>query len=218
MFNDSTPLAVTAVLWLLLLFSLASWSVIFVKAWRQWRAGRSDRAFAADFWQAADIHTGCAQAEGRTSPLARLCSAGAATLRELGNGTADLRHSGERKNILERTLRQQVQSEQTLQESGLTLLASIGSTSPFVGLFGTVWGIMHALQAINGSGAAGLEVVAGPVGESLIATALGIATAIPAVLAYNIYLRRVRVKVAELEHFATDFLHLTLKSERNGER
>jgi biopolymer transport protein ExbB len=91
------------------------------------------------------------------------------------------------------------------------ILASIGSTAPFVGLFGTVWGIMNALQDISVSGSAGLDVVAGPVGEALIATAVGIATAIPAVLAYNYGLRRVRLYVAELEAFANDFLHLALK-------
>ncbi len=216
MFNDSTPLAVTAVLWILLLFSVASWTVIFAKGWRQWRTGRSDRTFAAAFWQAADLRGGCARARGRASPLARLCVAGTNALEESGHDATDIRHRGERKDILERTLRQQVQKEQTQLEAGLTLLASIGSISPFVGLFGTVWGIMHALHAIAQSGAAGLDVVAGPVGESLIATAFGIATAIPAVLAYNFYLRRTRVKVAELEHFATDFLNLTLKSKLNG--
>ena len=97
-------------------------------------------------------------------------------------------------------------------ESGLMVLASIGSTAPFVGLFGTVWGIMHALQDISRTGSAGLDVVAGPIGEALIATAVGIATAIPAVLAYNYGLRQVRLYGAELEAFANDFLHLALKS------
>jgi biopolymer transport protein ExbB len=81
-----------------------------------------------------------------------------------------------------------------------------------VGLFGTVWGIMHALQNISAGGSAGLDAVAGPVGEALIATAIGIATAIPAVLAYNYGLRRVRLYVAELDDFATDFLHLAMKA------
>jgi biopolymer transport protein ExbB len=92
------------------------------------------------------------------------------------------------------------------------VLASVGSTAPFVGLFGTVWGIMHALQDISRSGSAGLDVVAGPIGEALIATAIGIATAIPAVLAYNYGLRRVNLYGAELEAFADDFLHHVLKS------
>jgi biopolymer transport protein ExbB len=215
---SSTSLAVTAVLWALLVFSLASWSVILAKGWGQWRTSRINRDFATRFWHAPDLGTGSREAESHNAPLARLCQAGAKQLHELKQGVSDLAHRGEVGDILERTLRQQVQKEQTAMESGLTLLASVGSISPFVGLFGTVWGIMHALQDIAKSGSAGLDVVAGPVGEALIATALGIATAIPAVLAYNFFLRRVRVSVAEMEHFAADFLHLAIKTERNGGR
>lgn len=214
----STSLAVTAVLWALLGFSVASWTVIFVKGWGQWRSGRVNRAFAARFWHASDLTSGSREAESHDAPLARLCLAGARELSALKSGTDDLAHRGEVGDILERTLRQQVQKEQTAMESGLTLLASVGSISPFVGLFGTVWGIMHALQDIAKNGSAGLDVVAGPVGEALIATALGIATAIPAVLAYNFFLRRVRVAVAEMEHFAADFLHLAIKTDRKGGR
>jgi biopolymer transport protein ExbB len=92
------------------------------------------------------------------------------------------------------------------------MLASIGSTAPFVGLFGTVWGIMHALQDISQAKSASLDVVAGPIGEALIATAIGIAAAIPAVLAYNYFLRRIKLFEAELEYFATDFLNLAVKT------
>jgi biopolymer transport protein ExbB len=214
----TSSLAVTAVLWMLLLFSVASWTVIFVKGWKQWRLGRANRVFAERFWHASDLEAAAGEAQHRDAPLARLCLAGTRELSSLRAGTNDLAHRGEVGDILERTLRQQVQKEQTAMEGGLTLLASVGSISPFVGLFGTVWGIMHALQDIARSGSAGLDVVAGPVGEALIATALGIATAIPAVLAYNFFLRRVRVGVAEMEHFAADFLHLVLKSERKGGR
>jgi biopolymer transport protein ExbB len=213
---NSPSLAVNAVLWALLTLSVASWTVIFVKGWRQWRSRAADREFAARFWHAPDLTVAGTEAQGRDAPLARLCQAGTRQLAELGRGTADLAHRGEAGDILERTLRQQVQKEQTAMEGGLTLLASVGSISPFVGLFGTVWGIMHALEGIAKNGSAGLDVVAGPVGEALIATALGIAAAIPAVLAYNFFLRRVRVAVAEMEYFAADFLHLALKTERKG--
>lgn len=211
---NSTSLAVTAVLWALLVFSVASWTVIFVKGWKHWRLVQGNRAFAARFWHAPSLEAGKREAEACPAPLARLCLAGSRELTGPGQNVADLLHSGDRQDILERSLRQQVQKEQTAMESGLTLLASVGSISPFVGLFGTVWGIMHALQDIAKNGSAGLDVVAGPVGEALIATALGIATAIPAVLAYNFFLRRVRVAVAEMEHFAADFLHLAIKTER----
>jgi biopolymer transport protein ExbB len=100
-----------------------------------------------------------------------------------------------------------------LLDSGLGWLASIGSTSPFIGLFGTVWGIMHALKDIGAKGNASLEVVAGPIGEALIATALGIAVAIPAVIAYNVFLRQNRRVIASLEHVATDFLRSCIEND-----
>jgi biopolymer transport protein ExbB len=90
----------------------------------------------------------------------------------------------------------------TKLESGLPILATIGSTAPFIGLFGTVWGIMHALKGISATGSAGLDVVAGPIGEALIATAMGIAAAIPAVLAYNFLLNRVRLTTTDMSQFS----------------
>lgn len=87
-------------------------------------------------------------------------------------------------------------------ESGLPVLATVGSTAPFIGLFGTVWGIMHALQGISATGSAGLDVVAGPIGEALIATAMGIAAAIPAVMAYNYLLNRIRLTATDMSQFS----------------
>ena len=109
------------------------------------------------------------------------------------------------------TLNDQAQPMETL-EQGLAMLASIGSTAPFVGLFGTVWGIMHALEGISKAKSASLDVVAGPIGEALVATAIGIAAAIPAVLAYNYFLRKMKLCEAELDYFATDFFNLAVKS------
>jgi biopolymer transport protein ExbB len=109
---------------------------------------------------------------------------------------------------LEQALRKQTQDEQRRMESGLTMLASIGSTAPFVGLFGTVMGIMNAMHDISASGSASLDVVAGPIGDALIATAIGIAVAVPAVLAYNFFLRRAKHHRASLEHFVDGFLHI----------
>jgi biopolymer transport protein ExbB len=94
-------------------------------------------------------------------------------------------------------------------------LATIGSTAPFVGLFGTVWGIMKALTDIGSTGSASLDVVAGPIGEALVATGVGIAVAVPAVIAYNFFIRRIRLIGADLEDFATDFVNL---SQRTGFR
>ncbi len=125
---------------------------------------------------------------------------------------ADLEHSWDRKELLERHLRQQIQKEYAAREAGLAVLASVGSTAPFVGLFGTVFGIIHALTAIGKSGSASIDVVAGPIGEALVATGVGIAVAVPAVLAYNFYVRRLKVSALDLDNYASDLLNLAHKS------
>jgi biopolymer transport protein ExbB len=104
--------------------------------------------------------------------------------------------------LLQQALNDAQHELRTKLESGLSILATIGSTAPFIGLFGTVWGIMHALKGISATGSAGLDVVAGPIGEALIATAMGIAAAIPAVLAYNFLLNRVRLASTDMSHFS----------------
>lgn len=211
MFGSSSAI-VNGTLWLLIAFSVATWTLIVMKGWLQLKLSRQNADFAKIFWGARGLkeaEQAVANAEGS---LARLCQAGFAALRDMDKGEQNLQQSGDKRDILERCLRQQVQKEQRALENGQMVLASIGSTAPFVGLFGTVWGIMHALTEISKSGSAGLDVVAGPIGEALVATAFGIATAIPAVLAYNYGLRRMRLYVAEMDDFATDFLHLAMKA------
>lgn len=209
----SNSAILNATLWTLLAFSIITWTLILVKGWRQWQYTQQNQRCAAAFWAAQGLDKAESITATLQGPLARLCQAGFAELRDLASGTQhNLQHSGDRQDILERCLRKHVQQEQHRLESGLTVLASIGNTAPFVGLFGTVWGIMHALQDISSTGSAGLDVVAGPIGEALISTAIGIATAIPAVLAYNYGQRRVRLMVSEMEEFATDFLHLAMKA------
>ncbi len=203
-----------ATLWLLITFSVITWTIIVVKAGHQWRLTKQNRQFHQAFWRAKDLQAAVQALKDAPGPLAHVCRTGSGVMEEMRRANdGDLQHSGDLRETLERTLRQEVQNLQGTLDSGLMPLASIGSTAPFVGLFGTVWGIMHALQDIGQSGSAGLDVVAGPIGEALIATALGIATAVPAVLAYNYFLRRLRVNVAQLENFATDFLHLGMKSD-----
>lgn len=204
-FTDST--AVNLALSVLLAFSLVTWGLIFSKGWLQWRMRQENAGFAVAFWQAADLAAAEKVADKATGNLARLALAGFETLRQM-SGQKNLGTTGDRQAVLERSLSQQVQKEQHSLEAGLMLLASIGSTSPFVGLFGTVWGIMAAMESIARSGSAGLEVVAGPVGEALLATAIGIATAVPAVLAYNYGVRMTRLNVAEMDRFAHDFQRL----------
>ena len=207
----SSPV-VAATLWLLAAFSVLTWTLIVVKAMLQLRLARQNGTFQRAFWAAPGLVEAEVITTAARGPVARLARAGFASLRATSRGARSLQQCGERQDVLERTLRQAVQEEQHRLESGLIVLASIGSTAPFVGLFGTVWGIMHALQDISRTGQAGLDVVAGPIGEALVATAIGIATAVPAVLAYNYGLRRLKLYVAELDGFATDFLHLAMKA------
>ena len=213
MIHLSPSAAVNATLFLLLSFSLVTWFLIFTKSWMQWKLNTLDEDFRTRFWAAANLIEAEKAAQGNEGSLARLFRAGTKSLREADKAGQSLQLSGDRQDILERGLRQQVQIEQHRLESGLMVLASIGSTAPFVGLFGTVWGIMTALQDIARAGTAGLDVVAGPVGEALIATAIGIAAAIPAVLAYNYGVRKVRLMVADLERFANDFLHVAMRTD-----
>lgn len=214
--NDVTlNLIVQGALYTLVLFSVVTWILIFVKGFQHWRVGRRDRAFSSRFWSASSLDAAAALADA-DSPKARLAASGFDALRAGGEDTAsDLEHSWDRKELLERHLRQQIQKEYQALESGLAVLASIGSTAPFVGLFGTVFGIIHALAAIGKSASASIDVVAGPIGEALIATGIGIAVAVPAVLAYNFYVRRLKVTGADLDSYATDFVNL---AQKNGFR
>jgi biopolymer transport protein ExbB len=107
------------------------------------------------------------------------------------------------REILELNLRRQIQKERHTTEKGLAVLASIGTTSPFIGLFGTVFGILHALTSISSAGNASLDVVAGPIGEALVATGIGIAVAVPAVLAFNYFVRKLKLQAADLDDYAS---------------
>ncbi len=215
LFSIDSPI-VAGTLLLLLLLSVATWSIALFKLRRQKQDKARNRAFLDDFWAARDWHAAEGVAGLGEGDVARLAQAGFAELKTLGADRQDLMHTGAPQEVLERQLRQQVQNIQRYHERGLAELATIGSTAPFVGLFGTVWGIMHALQNIGQSGSASLDVVAGPIGEALVATAIGIATALPAVLAYNYFLRHLRLRVTELENFALDFMRLALKHNFKG--
>ncbi len=210
LFSINSPI-VYATLVLLILLSIATWSIALFKLWKQWQAKKDDRAFNDSFWSVREWSEAEKAAQNSQGDIARLAQAGFAELKTLSESQQDLKHVGAPRDVLERQLRQQLQNIQRYHERGLAELASIGSTAPFIGLFGTVWGIMHALQDISKSGSASLDIVAGPIGEALIATAIGIATALPAVLAYNFFLRRLKVHVTDLENFAHDFMRLAQK-------
>ncbi|HQR51323.1 MAG TPA: MotA/TolQ/ExbB proton channel family protein [Methylophilaceae bacterium] len=208
---DAVPDIVDAVLWLLAALSVLTWAIMFFKAYAFWADRRGNGRLLEGFGRAGQVRDVRPVVAHASCTLANVGRAGLAELQALPHdaSTLDIK---DRREMLHHALRQQIHLEQSRLENGLAVLASVGSTSPFIGLFGTVWGIMHALKAISASGSAGLDVVAGPIGEALIATAMGIAAAIPAVLAYNYFLRKVRLSVAAMEHFADRFLHLAIKS------
>jgi biopolymer transport protein ExbB len=198
---------------LLIILSVVTWSIALFKTWKQFQAKMQDKEFIERFWAAREWAEAQKVAQEGQGDFARLAQAGFAEIKTLGEVKQDLKHMGKPHDVLERQLVQQLQNIQRRHERGQAELATIGSTSPFVGLFGTVWGIMHALQDIGKSGSASLDVVAGPIGEALVATAIGIAVALPAVLFYNFFLRRLKVHVTDLENFAHDFMRLAQKHD-----
>jgi biopolymer transport protein ExbB len=205
-----------SVAWLLLAMSVASWFVIFAKGLAALRIRRGGRVGIARFWAASSVDEGIEalrreDREGIFAPLAEQMRQVRLVPPDPPNAT--LGQSGDRHEVAVRVLRQQMTASSTRLEAGLTLLASVGSTAPFIGLFGTVWGIYHALIAIAGSGQVLIDRVAGPVGEALIMTAAGLAVAIPAVLGYNAFTRLNRITLAELDGFANDLAALASHRE-----
>lgn len=199
---------VDLVLVLLGLLSVGTWSIIVWKIKHKAKLKREDKRFLKEFWDARDWHAAekiAAQDGGDYASLARTGFA------EITLQSTGLKSPENLRTNLERLFRQQLQNIARSNEKGLTELATVGSASPFIGLFGTVWGIKNALTEIGKAGQAGLDVVAGPIGEALIATAIGIAVALPAVLAYNYFLRQMNLRTTELENFCEDFLRLAEK-------
>lgn len=193
-----------AVAIVLLLMSIASWVVILWKAWALRRAkGDAARGVAA-FWQAGSLSDAVARLGEQDRSRLVLPLVQATQLPDAGTLAA----VGDRGQQLTRSLRDALQAIAARLHFGQTLLATVGAISPFVGLLGTVWGIYHALIGIAGSGQISIERVAGPVGEALIMTAAGLAVAIPAVLAYNWFARRIGGIEATLEGFAHDLREL----------
>ncbi|MGZ5051946.1 MAG: MotA/TolQ/ExbB proton channel family protein [Methylobacter sp.] len=213
----------------LLLMSVGSWTLMIVKAVQARRIKNSSAIFLGRFWQTAastknstaepvPVSSIAAAMRGMIdkaeTPFARL------TLQGFNAAIHHIRYTGQRPSnatqdhsrydeFITQALRRTIGQEHMRLENGLTLLASVGSIAPFIGLFGTVWGIYHALGTIAASGLATIDKVAGPVGEALIMTAFGLAVAIPAVLAYNALVRENRVLMGEVETFAHD-LHTYL--------
>jgi biopolymer transport protein ExbB len=205
---DGGPVSI-AVAIILLVMSIASWYLMLAKSVQLLRARKATATYIKDFWQAATLDAAIRNQSG-SSPVARLAQqAVEAAEHHQQHATKRLGDVCTQDEFIARVMRRAISQENARLESGLTVLASVGSVAPFVGLFGTVWGIYHALASISISGQATLDKVAGPVGEALIMTAIGLAVAIPAVLAYNALVRGNRVLLAQIEGFAHD-LHTLL--------
>src|SRR5690242_11703226 len=210
----------TAVLVLLLTLSVASWYLILTKGLNNLLVRRRADTFLKRFWSAGSLQeVNSTLKEGSDdnafAHLAQVAINAAADSEK--HGLQKLAAAGGTSEFITRALRNGLDQEATRVENGLTVIASAGSAAPYIGLFGTVWGIYHALVQIGLSGQGTLDKVAGPVGEALIMTALGLAVAIPAVLAYNAFVRRNRIWLARLDAFAHDlFVLVAVGSKTNS--
>lgn len=209
---------------LLVVMSVLSWFYIITKTIEQMRIRKRSQGFMDFFWNAPSLDAVQHEikARGADNPFSRLAlHALTARAHHTRVDAARLEEAGSAADLLTRTMRRVIDEETTRLENGLTVLASIGATAPFVGLFGTVWGVYHALVAIGAGGMASLEQIAGPVGEALIMTGLGLAVAIPAVLGYNAMVRSNRVLLGRLDSFAHDLFAFLITGQQavslNGE-
>ena len=198
--------------------SVATWYLIVSKSWSNWVMRRRASEFLRHFWVASDMQSVSTylKQRGIRDPFSHVTHHGlraAEQHRDRRGGR--MVESGSANDFLTRALRRAIEQDTARLEYGHTVLASVASSAPFIGLFGTVWGIYHALLAIGMSGQGTLDKVAGPVGEALIMTALGLAVAIPAVLAYNAFTRANRLLLSELDGFAHDLFAFMSTGNRN---
>ncbi|MGE0876555.1 MAG: MotA/TolQ/ExbB proton channel family protein [Burkholderiales bacterium] len=206
-FLAQTDSVARGILVIMLLMSIATWYLIITKSITVLIERRKSARFLDAFWNAPSLaavesHIETNHADEPFSHLA--WHAITASRHHQRHGAKRLDEAGSSAEFLTRAMRRVIDEDTARLESGLTVLASVGSTAPFIGLFGTVWGVYHALVAIGLSGQGTLDKVAGPVGEALIMTALGLAVAIPAVLAYNGIVRANRLVLSRLDAFAHD--------------
>ena len=189
---------------LLLLMSVATWVVIFWKSWLLARIIKDVRLAILAFWQAPDLK----QAAQRVAHIEREPAVSVLVAATRHQAAGSLASAGDRGQQLTRVLRDALHQVLGKLHFGQSLLATTGAISPFIGLFGTVWGIYHALIAIAGAGQISIDKVAGPVGEALIMTAAGLAVAIPAVVAFNVFGRLIARVETDLDGFARDIREL----------
>ncbi len=190
---------------LMLAMSVSAWALILWKTWLLRRARKGLERAVPAFWSAAGVNEGRTALQNFDTERLLLPLLDAATAE---TRAATLDAAGKRESRLTRRLRDALHAVLAKLQFGQVLMASIGATAPFVGLFGTVWGIYHALVSISAAGNITIEKISGPVGEALIMTAAGLAVAIPAVLAYNVFGKMVAACEADLEGFAHDLREL----------
>ncbi len=214
----SAGIVVKLVLLLLLSFSVISWAIILFKFVQVQRANGESERFMDFFWKSKRFDAIASQVDRFShSPLTVLFNEGYNELKKVvendskSDGSSLSTDLGGVENV-SRALRRATNSEITRLEKYLTFLATTGSTSPFIGLFGTVWGIMTAFEGIGKTGSASLAVVAPGIAEALIATAIGLVAAIPAVMAYNHFQHKIRVLINEMDSFSTEFLNIVQRN------
>jgi len=202
------------ILLLLLFFSFTSWGIILIKFYYIKKAIKQSDDFNEIFWESRDLSLAYKEAKLLDgSPLARVFSIGYIELKKIGQSNAKIAQGALSEKIngfdnVKRALRRAINTETTLMTQMIPFLATAGNTAPFIGLFGTVWGIMESFRGIGLSGSASLAVVAPGISEALVATAAGLAVALPAVIAFNYFMQKIRVMESELQSFAADFLNI----------
>lgn len=217
----NASLMVKFVLLLLLFFSVMSWAIIIIKMRYIRKAFKESDIFIDYFWKSRDLASAFTKAKQLAgSPVARIFRIGYAELRKLNPGgkpgdeqieeveKPSLRQEFSGSANVKRALRRAINTEMTRLTQMVPFLATTGNTTPFIGLFGTVWGIMNSFHGIGQRGSASLAVVAPGISEALIATAAGLAVAIPAVIAFNHFMQKIRVIETELHSFSADFLNI----------
>jgi biopolymer transport protein TolQ len=230
---SNAGLMVQFVLLLLLFFSITSWAIILIKYRYIKKAYRQSALFTEQFWKSRDLSSAYRQAkELQGSPIARIFRIGYVELKKISqtgiSEREDTPHEKQRAmssrfagmDNIKRALRRAINTETTRMTQMVPFLATTGNTTPFIGLFGTVWGIMNSFHGIGIRGSASLAVVAPGISEALVATAAGLAVAIPAVIAFNYFMQKIKTLESELQSFSADFLNIVerdiLFMERRG--
>ena len=218
---SNAGLMVQFVLLMLLFFSITSWAIILIKYRYIKRAYQESAVFTELFWKSKDLSNAYRQAkELQGSPIARIFRIGYVELKKISQSGMSEGSDGSQErpkglgarfagmDNIKRSLRRAINTETTRMTQMVPFLATTGNTTPFIGLFGTVWGIMNSFHGIGMRGSASLAVVAPGISEALVATAAGLAVAIPAVIAFNYFMQKIKILESELNSFSADFLNI----------